>query len=203
MVDTDRVTGAAKEFVGKAQGAVGDLTGSKSDSVEGRFREASGQAENLYGQAKDTVRHAADQASSYADDAADYAEDAYERGGHYLRRGTREVSHQVAEYPLASLLVAGLERHRHVAGRGCRQVEADRGGAFGKSHRATRGGALPLRNDDEGGHGTPGSGGRGARAVGILCSAGAQRRVMAVAGPVIRRVGGPSAGSRSMAAESW
>lgn len=101
MVDTDRVTGAAKEFVGKAQGAVGDLTGSKSDSVEGRFREAQGSAENLYGQAKDTVRHA-------ADEAADYAEDAYERGGHYLRRGTREVSHQVAEYPLASLLVAGL-----------------------------------------------------------------------------------------------
>ena len=27
MVDTDRVTGAAKEFGGKVQGAVGDLTG--------------------------------------------------------------------------------------------------------------------------------------------------------------------------------
>ncbi|MCJ2141774.1 CsbD family protein [Methylobacterium sp. E-066] len=101
MVDIDRITGAAKELGGKVQGAVGDLTGSRSDSVEGRFREASGQAENLYGQAKDTVRHA-------ADETADYAEDAYERGGHYLRRGTREVSHQVAEYPLASLLVAGL-----------------------------------------------------------------------------------------------
>ena len=90
MVDIDRITGAAKDLGGKVQGAVGDLTGSRSDS-----------AENLYGQAKDTVRHA-------ADEAADYAEDAYERGGHYLRRGTREVSHQVAEYPLASLLVAGL-----------------------------------------------------------------------------------------------
>ena len=41
-------------------------------------------------------------------EAYDYAEDAYERGGHYLRRGSREVSHQVAEYPLASLLIAGL-----------------------------------------------------------------------------------------------
>jgi uncharacterized protein YjbJ (UPF0337 family) len=49
MVDTDRVTGAAKEFVGKAQGAAGDFTGSKNDSVEGRFREAQGSAENLYG----------------------------------------------------------------------------------------------------------------------------------------------------------
>lgn len=100
MVDTDRITGAAKEFGGKLQGAVGDLTGSHRHSAEGRAREAVGQAENLYGQAKDTVRHV-------ADEAYDYAEDAYERGGHYLRRGTREVGHQVAEYPLTSLLIAG------------------------------------------------------------------------------------------------
>ncbi|MGH1571852.1 CsbD family protein [Methylobacterium sp. P31] len=101
MIDTDRITGAAKELGGKVQSAVGDLTGSKRDSVEGRVREASGQAENLYGQAKDTVRNV-------ADDAYGYAEDAYERGGHYLRRGTHEVRHQVAEYPLASLVIAGL-----------------------------------------------------------------------------------------------
>jgi len=153
MVDTDRITGAAKELGGKVQGAVGDLTASQRDSVEGRARQAAGQAENLYGQAKDTVRDAAEhvadtardiggkirdtvgglvgsddvehrarraqgaaeehfdraQRSVYraADEAADYAEDAYERGGHVLRRGTREVSHQVAEYPLASLLIAG------------------------------------------------------------------------------------------------
>ena len=100
MVDTDRVTGAAKEFVGKAQGAVGDLVGSRNDSVEGRFREAQGSAENLYGQAKDTVRHV-------ADDAADYAEDAYENGGHYLRQGRRAVSHQVEESPLVALMIAG------------------------------------------------------------------------------------------------
>ncbi|KAA0108049.1 CsbD family protein [Methylobacterium sp. P1-11] len=142
MVDTDRITGAAKELGGKVQGAVGDLTGSQRDSVEGRARQAAGQAENLYGQAKDTVRdiggkirdtvgglvgsddveHRARRAQGAAeehfdraqrsvyraaDEAADYAEDAYERGGHVLRRGTREVSHQVAEYPLASLLIAG------------------------------------------------------------------------------------------------
>ena len=63
MVDTDRITGAAKELGGKLQGAVGDLTGSHRDSAEGRFREAQGAAENAYGQAKDTVRHAADRAS--------------------------------------------------------------------------------------------------------------------------------------------
>ena len=100
MVDTDRITGAAKDIGGKIQGAIGDITGSHRDSVEGRVREAGGQAENLYGRAKDTAR-------DVADDAYGYAEEAYERGGHYLRRGTREVSHQVAEYPLASLLIAG------------------------------------------------------------------------------------------------
>jgi uncharacterized protein YjbJ (UPF0337 family) len=132
MVDTDRITGAARELGGKVQGAVGDLTGSKRDSLEGRAREAAGQAENLYGRVKDTVRDAGDRVRDAAGDvigsgtvedqyvraersvrratdaAYDYAEDAYEQGGHYLRRGTREVSHQVAEYPLASLLIAGL-----------------------------------------------------------------------------------------------
>jgi len=100
MVDTDRITGAAKELGGKVQGAIGDVTSSHRESAEGRLREAGGRAENLYGQAKDTAR-------DFADDAYEYAEDAYERGGHYLRRGSREVSHQVAEYPLASLLIAG------------------------------------------------------------------------------------------------
>ncbi len=33
MVDTDRITGAARELGGKVQGAVGDLTGSKRDSL--------------------------------------------------------------------------------------------------------------------------------------------------------------------------
>ncbi|KMO26372.1 general stress protein CsbD, partial [Methylobacterium variabile] len=49
MVDTNRITGAAKELGGKIQGAVGDLTGSNRNSVEGRAREVRGTAENLYG----------------------------------------------------------------------------------------------------------------------------------------------------------
>lgn len=97
MVDTDRITGAAKDLGGRVQGAVGDLTGSKSDSVEGRFREAQGTAENLYGQAKDAVRHA-------ADEAYDYAEDAYDQG----RRALREGHDRSAEWPHTSLVVAGL-----------------------------------------------------------------------------------------------
>ncbi|TXM68843.1 CsbD family protein [Methylobacterium sp. WL69] len=154
MVDTDRITGAAKELGGKVQGAVGDLTGSKRDSVEGRAREAQGTAENLYGQAKDTVRDAADHVADTARDlggrvrdtvgnlvgsgdvedrarraqgaaadtyeraersvrsagreAYDYAEDAYENSGRSVRQGGRELTHQIAEHPVAALLVAGL-----------------------------------------------------------------------------------------------
>ncbi|WP_197430472.1 CsbD family protein, partial [Methylobacterium sp. CCH5-D2] len=44
MIDTNRITGAAKELGGKVQGAAGDLTGSRQDSVEGRLREAGGRA---------------------------------------------------------------------------------------------------------------------------------------------------------------
>ncbi|MHC2104310.1 CsbD family protein [Methylobacterium sp. CM6246] len=154
MVDTDRITGAAKELGGKVQGTVGDLTGSKRDSVEGRAREAQGAAEDLYGQAKDTVRDAAETVADTArdlggrvrdtvgsligsDDVEDRARraqgaasDTYERGERYvriagrdvydragdayendsrsLRQGGREATSQIAEHPVAALLVAGL-----------------------------------------------------------------------------------------------
>ncbi|MGU3663913.1 CsbD family protein [Methylobacterium sp. A49B] len=97
MVDTDRIAGAARELGGKVQGAVGDLAGSNGVSVEGRLREAHGAAENLYGQAKDAVRHAADEVS-------DHAAEAYDRGRHYAWEGHERS----AEWPHASLLVAGL-----------------------------------------------------------------------------------------------
>ena len=97
MVDTNRVTGTAKELAGKAQGAIGHLVGSRDDSVKGRLREAQGSAENLYGQAKDAVRNVADEVS-------DYAEDAYEQG----KRQMHEVHERSVEWPHASLLVAGL-----------------------------------------------------------------------------------------------
>lgn len=100
MVDTNRVTGAVKEFAGKAQGAVGDALGSSTDSVQGRLREASGAAENMYGQAKDAVRNVAGQ-------AGDYAEDIYDNRERYVRQGSREIVQQVKEYPLSSLVIAG------------------------------------------------------------------------------------------------
>jgi len=97
MVDTDRITGAARELGGKVQGAVGDAVGSHRHSVEGRLREAQGTAETLYGQAKDAVRHAADEVS-------DRAAEAYDRSRHAAWEG-----HQASvAWPHASLILAGL-----------------------------------------------------------------------------------------------
>lgn len=100
MVDTDRIVGTAKEAGGKVQGGAGDLAGSQRNSMEGRYREAEGRAQEAYGQAKDTLRNVADEVS-------DYAGDAYDRGGAYLRDGTRVVESRVEENPLLALLIAG------------------------------------------------------------------------------------------------
>ena len=101
MVDTDRITGAARELGGKVQSGVGDLVGSHGDSLEGRMREAQGRGEALYGQAKDAVRHATGA-------AADLAEDVYVQAHDTVRGGRSVVSRQVEEAPLTSLLIAGL-----------------------------------------------------------------------------------------------
>ncbi|GJD50098.1 hypothetical protein OPKNFCMD_2835 [Methylobacterium crusticola] len=100
MVDTDRITGAAREIGGKVQGAVGDLVGDHRAGLEGRFRAAQGRGESLVGEARDALR-------DVADDAADYAGDAYARGRRSLRHGARTVTHQVEESPLVALMIAG------------------------------------------------------------------------------------------------
>ena len=92
------VAETARDLKDRVRDAAGNLIG--SDDIEHRARRAEGATEDQFVRTRRYVRHA-------VDDASDYAEEAYERGGHYLRRGTREVSHQVAEYPLASLLIAG------------------------------------------------------------------------------------------------
>ena len=104
MVDTDRIVGTAKEFGGKVQGAAGDAVGSSRDSAEGRFREAQGRAQEVYGQTKDTLREVADNVTDYAGDAYDRVQD---RGGAYLRDGTRAVETHVGENPFIALIIAG------------------------------------------------------------------------------------------------
>ncbi|MBX9932015.1 MAG: CsbD family protein [Methylobacterium sp.] len=104
MVDTDRIVGTAKEFGGKVQGSAGDFAGSSRDSAEGRFREAQGRAQDVYGQAKDTLRDVADNVTDYAGDTYDRVQN---RGGTYLRDGSRAVETHVGENPFVALLIAG------------------------------------------------------------------------------------------------
>ncbi|HVX78074.1 MAG TPA: CsbD family protein [Bradyrhizobium sp.] len=92
-MDEDRVTGAAKDFAGKAEGAFGEATGDSETQASGRIREAAGKAQNLYGQAKDA--------------AAGFAKDAYENSGDTLRDSTQAVARKVQDNPLGALLVAG------------------------------------------------------------------------------------------------
>jgi uncharacterized protein YjbJ (UPF0337 family) len=100
MVDTDRITGAARELGGKAQSTLGDLAGDRRSQVEGRFREAQGHAEQFAGEARDTLRDA-------ADTAIDYAEDAYDQGRRAAHQGASTITQYVEETPLLALLVAG------------------------------------------------------------------------------------------------
>ncbi|WP_267428755.1 CsbD family protein, partial [Methylobacterium sp. GC_Met_2] len=93
-----QVADTARDLGGRLRETVGGLVG--TDDIEDRARHAQGAAEDHFDRARRSVRRA-------ADDASDYAEDAYERGSRALRHGNGGVSGQVAEYPLASLLIAG------------------------------------------------------------------------------------------------
>ena len=99
-MDTDRITGSAKEYAGRVEGAVGEMAGDAKTQASGRAREAAGTAQNLYGQAKDAAR-------DVADTAAGYAKDAYEASGDTFRDGSQALAKRVQDNPLGSLLVAG------------------------------------------------------------------------------------------------
>ncbi|MXP65133.1 CsbD family protein [Roseomonas sp. M0104] len=55
-MDENRVTGAAREGVGKVQDAVGGLTGDRETQARGMYNQQMGQAENFVGQLCDNVR---------------------------------------------------------------------------------------------------------------------------------------------------
>lgn len=110
-MDSDRITGAGKEFGGGVQSAAGNLTGDDKLKAEGALDQAKGIAENTIGQARDALRDVSENAPRYAEEAYEtgrrYASDAYERGSGYVDDGSRVVRAQVHEFPLVSLLVAG------------------------------------------------------------------------------------------------
>lgn len=127
-MDSDRVVGTAKKVGGKIEEMAGDVTGDTKtqadgmvDQVKGSVQSAYGQAKDAYGQAKDSMKDATETAKDYADQASDMAGRAYDTGRRYVdqgrerfpeaeeyyRKGTKAVSRQVEESPVAALLVAG------------------------------------------------------------------------------------------------
>ncbi|MDB5590456.1 CsbD family protein [Enterovirga sp.] len=113
-MDSDRVAGTAKKMGGQAESALGGLTGDAKTQAEGRSAEAQGTVQAAYGQAREAVQ-------DYAEQAQGLAEDAYEQGRRYLdegrrrypdadkfyREGTRAVSRQVGQSPIAAIMIAG------------------------------------------------------------------------------------------------
>ena len=100
-MDSDRITGAAKETFGKAEGAVGDAMGDPNIQGKGAYNEAAGAAQNLYGQAKDAVSDAAvSMKDTFGDNFSDVGASA-EKALHSLER-------EVKNRPLIALLIAAL-----------------------------------------------------------------------------------------------
>lgn len=97
----DRMSSTVKEISGEAESAIGDAIGDRGAQVGGRLRAAEGRAETIFADTRDAVRDA-------AGDVSGYAGQSYERGVRSLRDGGQTVAQQVAEKPLAALLVAGL-----------------------------------------------------------------------------------------------
>ncbi len=104
-MNTDRVTGAAKSFAGKAEGAIGHAAGDAKTEASGRLHEAEGTAQKIYGQVKDGVM---DAANDLGDTASGLAKQAIDAGGDYYREGSSAVAAKIQEQPLGALLIAGV-----------------------------------------------------------------------------------------------
>ena len=59
-MDSNRVTGAAKQAKGSIKEAIGKLTGNTRTEAEGAAEKVKGKAQNTVGGAKDAVRDATD-----------------------------------------------------------------------------------------------------------------------------------------------
>ncbi|MGH7024745.1 MAG: DUF883 family protein [Caulobacteraceae bacterium] len=59
-MDDNRIEGAARESVGRAQATFGDAMDDTGSQIRGRVNQAFGRAQNLYGQASDHARTAND-----------------------------------------------------------------------------------------------------------------------------------------------
>ena len=77
-MNQDRMEGTLRAGMGRTQEGIGNITGSERQQTQGTRQQLAGRAQQLYGEARDTVRNAADQ-----------------------------VSRNVADHPVRSLLIAG------------------------------------------------------------------------------------------------
>lgn len=111
-MDTDRIAGAAKETVGKAEAAVGGAVGDHETELKGRARETSGAAQNVYGQAKDALSDAADTAQGMygqaKDKLGDTFGDSFSDATGSAERALHSLEKEVKERPLIALLIAAL-----------------------------------------------------------------------------------------------
>lgn len=111
-MDTDRIGGAAKETLGKAQAAAGDVLGDNETELKGRAREASGAAQNAYGQAKDALGDAADTAQGMygqaKDKLGDTFGDTFSDASGSAERALHSLEKEVKDRPLIALLIAAL-----------------------------------------------------------------------------------------------
>ena len=55
-MDSDRVSGAARDFAGRAQSAAGDMLGDAKTQAQGAYNQAAGQTQQAVGQANDYLR---------------------------------------------------------------------------------------------------------------------------------------------------
>jgi len=55
-MDTDRITGTAKDMAGRAQAAAGEFVGDTKTQAQGYYNQAAGQMQNAVGTANDFLK---------------------------------------------------------------------------------------------------------------------------------------------------
>ncbi len=93
-MDINRMSGAAKEAVGKTEAKLGQIARDAKTEASGSAREAEGTIQNAFGQATDAVK--------------DFTGSAVEAGRSMYRDGGDAIYANVRSSPGSALLMAGL-----------------------------------------------------------------------------------------------
>jgi uncharacterized protein YjbJ (UPF0337 family) len=71
-MDSDRISGTARNIGGKVEEGFGKAVGDVTREIKGKADQAMGSAQDLYGQAKDTASDAVEAAKQGVSDVEDY-----------------------------------------------------------------------------------------------------------------------------------